>query len=113
MLAKEMDISELVCYLDSLHCINLIKGPNMMFNVYALLIQDIKDLIEQCNVIICHILHERNQCADFMAKLRASSNMDLLLHDSPLEDLWSLPNIDAVNPSFSRVVFVLFVLFLF
>jgi len=26
-----MGIEELVCYLDSLHCINLIKTPNFMF----------------------------------------------------------------------------------
>jgi len=54
MLAKEMDITELVCYSDSLYCINLIKGPNMMFHVYVVLLQDIKDLIEQSNVTIYH-----------------------------------------------------------
>ena len=56
MLAKEMDFLELVCRSDSLHCINLIKGSNMMFHVYAVLIQGIKDLIEKSNVTICHTL---------------------------------------------------------
>jgi ribonuclease HI len=27
MLARDMSIEELVCYSDSLHCVNLIKGP--------------------------------------------------------------------------------------
>jgi len=37
---------ELVCYSDSLYGINLIKGLSMKYHVYAILIQDIKDLIE-------------------------------------------------------------------
>lgn len=47
MLTKEMDIIELFCYwYDSSRCINLIKGPIMMFHVYVVFIQDIKDLIK-------------------------------------------------------------------
>lgn len=46
MLAKEVEITKLACYSDSLHSINLIKGPNMMFHVYVDLIQGIKDSIE-------------------------------------------------------------------
>jgi len=57
MLAKEIDISELVSYSNFLHYINLIKGPNMIFNVNVVLIQDIKDLIKQRNVTICRTLH--------------------------------------------------------
>jgi len=49
-----MAIADLVCYSDSLHCINLIKGPPMKFHAYAMLIQDIKELIDQINVTICH-----------------------------------------------------------
>lgn len=51
---------KLVYYLDSLHCINLIKDLKMMFHVYAVLIEDIKDLIEQINVTIYHTLRKRN-----------------------------------------------------
>jgi len=53
---------------DSLHCINLLKGPTSKFLVYVVLIQDVKDLIEQNNFIVFHTLREGNQCADFMAK---------------------------------------------
>jgi len=42
-----MGITELVCYYDSLHDINIIKDPSLKYHVYAVLIQDIKDLIEQ------------------------------------------------------------------
>jgi len=56
ILAKTLDIIELVCYTDSLHCINLLKGLAMRFHVDAVLIQDVKDLIEQSNVIVSHTL---------------------------------------------------------
>jgi len=36
---------------------------------------------------IVHTLREGNQCADFLAKLRASSNDTLLLHQQPPDDL--------------------------
>lgn len=40
-------LTELVCYSDSLHCINLLKGPAVRFHVYAvIMIQDVKYLIE-------------------------------------------------------------------
>jgi ribonuclease HI len=102
MLAKKMDISELVCYSDSLHGINLIKGPNMMFDVYDVLIQDIKDLIQQSNVTICHTLREENQCVELMAKLGVSSDIELLLCDSPPTYLLSLLKIDVADTLFSR-----------
>jgi hypothetical protein len=39
------------------------------------LIQDIKELISQSNVTLCHTLGEKNQCADFLVKLEASFRM--------------------------------------
>jgi hypothetical protein len=87
ILAKSMNIIELVCYTDSLHCINLPKGPTMRYHVYAILIQDVKDLIGQSNVIVCHTLREGNHCADFFAKLGANSNTELVYHTFPSADL--------------------------
>jgi len=63
----------------TLICVNLIQGPSMKFHVYAVLIQEIKELISQINIIVCHTLREGNQCADFMVKLGASSNIEFLL----------------------------------
>lgn len=54
VLAKSLNITDLVCYTDSLHCINLLKGPTMRYHVYVVLIQDVKDLIRQDNVVVCH-----------------------------------------------------------
>lgn len=62
-----MDIDELVFYSNSLHSINLIKGPPMKYHVHVVLIQDIKELIEQSNITIYYTLHEGNQCLDFKA----------------------------------------------
>jgi ribonuclease HI len=42
LLAKDMNIDELVCYSDSLHCVNLIKGPQVRYHILAVLIQNIK-----------------------------------------------------------------------
>lgn len=113
--AKEMVvIADLVCYSDSLHCINLIKGHPIKFHTYAVLIQDIKELIDQINVTICHTLREWNQCADSLAKLGASSYIDFSFHTSPPEDLRSLLKIDTTGTFFSRVLFVLlFFIFFF
>jgi hypothetical protein len=69
LLAKHLGILELVCYSDSLLCVNLLKDPTLRFHVYAFLIQDVKDLMEQSNIIVCHTLREGNQCAYFLAKL--------------------------------------------
>jgi hypothetical protein len=76
-------IDELVCYSDSLHFVNLIKGPQIKFHIYAVLIQDIKELFSQTNVYLYHTLREGNQCADFFAKLGASLDGDFLTHTSP------------------------------
>jgi ribonuclease HI len=42
LLAREMSIDELAWYADSLHCVNLIKGPQVKYHIHAVLIQDIK-----------------------------------------------------------------------
>jgi ribonuclease HI len=84
LLAKDMNIDEFVCYSDSLHCVNLIKGPQVRYHIHAVLIQDIKELLSQTNVSLFHTLREGNQCADFFAKLGASSDVGFLTHVSLL-----------------------------
>jgi len=69
ILAKNLGITEFVCYSNSLHCINLINGLIVKYHVYVVLIQDIKELLLKKNVTICHTLKEENQCANFLAKL--------------------------------------------
>jgi ribonuclease HI len=83
LLAKDMNIDEFVCYSDSLHCVNLVKGPQVRYHIHAVLIQDINELLSQTNVSLYHTLREGNQCADFFAKLGASSDVDFLIHVSP------------------------------
>lgn len=102
ILARNLNIEDLVCYNDSLHCINLLKGPILNFHVYAVLIQDVKDLMEQNNVSVYHTLREGNQCADFMAKFGASSDTGLSYHSSPPDDLLNLLRMDAAGTFFSR-----------
>ncbi|GAU11996.1 hypothetical protein TSUD_196200 [Trifolium subterraneum] len=101
-LAKNMVIDELVYYSDSLHCINLIKGPSIKYHVYAVLIQDIKELMSQSNITLCHTLREGNNCADFLAKFGASSDSDLTIHASPLKDFLDILRSDARVTFFLR-----------
>ncbi|PNX97264.1 S-like ribonuclease [Trifolium pratense] len=72
-------------YSDSLHCVNLIKGPPVKYHIHVVLIQDIKELLSQTNVSLHHRLREENQCAGFFAKLGASSDADFLTDASPPE----------------------------
>jgi len=37
-------------------CVNLLKNSTHRFHVYAVLIQDVKDLMEQSNIVVCHTL---------------------------------------------------------
>ncbi|MCI14143.1 S-like ribonuclease [Trifolium medium] len=97
-----MSIGDLVCYSDSLHCVNLIKGPHVKYHTHVVLIQDIKELLAQTNVSLYHTLRERNQCADFFAKLGASSDADFLTHASPPKDIRDLLKNDAMGTLFLR-----------
>jgi len=54
LLAKDLEITSLVCYPIFVHNINLVKGPFFKFHVYGVLIQDIKERIEQSSVIVYH-----------------------------------------------------------
>jgi ribonuclease HI len=74
LLAIENGFEEMVCYSDSLLSIKLVTECASHYHAYAVLIQDIKDLISSRNFTIHHCLREGNQCADFMAKLGATSN---------------------------------------
>ena len=102
LLAKDLNFIDLICYSDSLHCVNFIPGPSMKFHVYAVLIQEINELLVQVNVIVCHTLRDGNQCADFMVKLGTSSNIEFLLHASPPDDQRHLLKIDVVGTFFYK-----------
>jgi len=101
-LAISFNFEELACYLDSLLTVNLIKEDLNQFHVYAVLIQNIKDLMSTRNFSLLHSLREGNQCADFMAKLGASNDVELSIHSSPPEDLLPLLRTDELGACFLR-----------
>ncbi|MCI24164.1 replication protein A1-like protein, partial [Trifolium medium] len=96
LLAKDMSIDELVCYSDSLDCVNLIKDLHVKYHIHVVLIQDIKELLSQTNVSFYHTLREENQCADFFAKLGVSSVADFLTDASPPEGVHDLLRNDTI-----------------
>jgi hypothetical protein len=97
-----MSIDELLCYSDSLHYVNLIKGPPDKYHIHAVLIQDIKELLSQANVSLHHTFREKNQCADLFTKLRASSDANFLTHASSSEGVRDLLRHDATGTFFLR-----------
>jgi diadenosine tetraphosphate (Ap4A) HIT family hydrolase len=97
-----MSIDELVIYSDSLHCVNLIKDPQVKFHIYVVLIKDINELLSQTYVSLHDTLREGNQCADFFAKLRASSDVDFLTFASSPEGVRNLLRNDATRTLFLR-----------
>lgn len=102
IMAKDMGIADLTCYSDSLVAINTIKEASSNYHVYAVLIHEIKVLLVQTNVSLHHTLREANQCADFLAKLGASSDDTLLAHPQPPDDLRPLLRTDALGTLFLR-----------
>jgi hypothetical protein len=101
-LAIDKGIADLVCYSDSLLSINFISGDTPQFHIYVVLIQDIKDLVANHNFSLYHTIREGNQCADFLVKLVATSDADLIIHSSPPVDLLSQLKIDVSGTFFSR-----------
>ena len=102
-LALDMGVQELVCFTDSQLSVTLITGDASKFHTYAVLIQDIKDIIASRNYGIQHTLREGNHCADYMAKLGASSDSNFLLHSSAPQDLIDMIKLDAMGTPFPRL----------
>ncbi|XP_024642167.1 uncharacterized protein [Medicago truncatula] len=84
-LAIGLNYDEVACYSNSLLTVNLVKEELNQFHVYAVLIQNIKDLLNPRNYSLHHSLREGNQCADCLAKLGASNNEAFTIHNSPPE----------------------------
>jgi hypothetical protein len=113
LLAKYTSVDELVCYLFFTLC-QLIKVPQIKYHIYAVLIQDIKELLFQTNVSLSHTLREWNQYADFFTKLGVSSDVDFLTHFSLPEDVHDLLINDAMETFYIRdYLLFLFCLFFF
>jgi len=72
LLTKDMGITNLVCYSDSLHYVNIIKGTSLKFHVYVVFIKDTRDLIEQGNVSIIH--------TPFVREINVTIWLSLVLH---------------------------------
>ena len=84
-MTKDLSYAKFIYYSDSVVCINLINDPIEKYDmIYSVLIQDIKQLLHQINVMVSHTLKEGNYCTDFMTKLEASSNIIFLMSRPPL-----------------------------
>jgi len=101
-LALDMGCEDLVCYTDSQLYVNLISGDVSKYHTYAVLVQDIKDVMAASNFTTEHTLREGNQCADHMAKLGAASDTNFTLHPTAPLDLLNMLRTDAMGTFFPR-----------
>jgi ribonuclease HI len=101
-MAKDLGFAPVACYSDSTLAINMIKEAFSKYHVYAVLLHEIKEQLSQDNVSLHHTLREGNQCADFLAKLGASSDDNLVVHPQPPDDLRLLLRLDAQGTLFLR-----------
>jgi len=101
ILAISLNCDDLACYSNSLLTVNLIKDDLPQYHVYVVLIKNIKDLNSR-NYSLQHLLREGNRCADFMAKLGASTDDVLSIHSSHLEGLQPLLRMDELGSLFVR-----------
>ncbi|XP_024626699.1 uncharacterized protein [Medicago truncatula] len=91
LLAIDSDIDEM-----------LLTEHASIYHTYAVLIQDIKDLLSSRNFTVHHCLREGNHCADFLAKLGAISNEEFSTYDTSPSDLLPLIKNDAMGVLYSR-----------
>lgn len=94
ILARSLDIEELICYSNSLLGINHIKGLTTRFHVHVVLIQEVNDSIEQSNVVVCHTLRGKSLCGLYN-QVWSIIRYKFVLPCSPLEDLLHLLKFDA------------------
>ena len=97
-----MGLDDLICFSDPQLSINLITGDASKFHAYAVLVQDIKDILAVHNFCLIHTLREGDQCVDFLAKLGALSNVGFLEHLSPPHDLLDMLRNDPMGICFLR-----------
>jgi ribonuclease HI len=101
-MAIEIGLDNLKCYSDSLTSVKLIQEHMPRFHIYAVLVQNIKDLLVANNFSVHHTLREGNQAADFMANLGSTGNDHLVTFMTPPEGILLLLLSDARGVLFPR-----------
>jgi len=82
-LASEMNLHKVICYLDSLHCVNILMELTHRYHKYATLILNIKNILNlDWITIIAYTHYEGNSFAYFLAKLGATSFSNLMIPTS-------------------------------
>ncbi|PNX71251.1 ribonuclease H, partial [Trifolium pratense] len=93
----------IVCFSDSLQAVTLIKEGVSPHHRFANEIQSIRQLISKdWSVVIEHTLREGNACADCLAKMGASSNLSLVILNTPPTGLYLSLLADAQGVAFAR-----------
>lgn len=112
LLAWEMGIRLLVCYTDSMLALNLVSNPSNQFDLYAALIQTIKDVLKR-DWTLLHTLREGNAAADYLAKLGAQCDERWMTFEAPLVDMVTTLANDAKRCCLFETLISIFSLFFY
>lgn len=87
-LAWHKGFCDIICYSDSMNVISLLRDPLPPFHKYVVLVQEIRAFMSRdWSVATRHTLMEGNQCTNFLAKLGASNEDGLVIHEDPPQGL--------------------------
>nr|KYP73120.1 hypothetical protein KK1_005733 [Cajanus cajan] len=111
MIVWQRNFRNVICVFDSLHTINLVLGSREPFHRYAVLVAEIKDLLDhEWRTSLVHSLRKGNQCTDFLSKWGPNCENELVIIDDIPVGLQPLLQADSSSILFRRVEF-LYVLF--
>ncbi|XP_057420427.1 uncharacterized protein LOC130714518 [Lotus japonicus] len=97
-MAWQLGHRQVVCYSDSLLAVTLIQEPPSHFHEFAVLINNICDLLRKDWVVrIEHVLREGNACADFLAKAGVNQDLGFLHLQDPLPGMEHLILADSLG----------------
>lgn len=97
-LAWQYGYRHVVCESDSMLALDLVKKGVDMFHPHATMLTNINKVISrEWNVALIHTLREGNSCADWLAKIGASSDTDLVIYDRCPSQMAPLVLADAIG----------------
>ena len=89
--------------MDAKSIVEVLQNTGYVIHVISPILDDCRQLITQFqNVRIKHCFRQANQCADGLARMSFSLNVDLLIFDSPPVDVLDAFEGDLIGRSYPR-----------
>ena len=105
-LCCNLNIHCLEVEMDAKSIVEVLQNTGYVNHVISPILDDCRQLITQFqNVRIKHCFRQANQCADGLARMSFSMNVDLLIFDSPPVDVLDAFEGDLMGRSYPRFCF--------